>query len=279
MLKKLIKFEWKDTWSVGTVCSIIVVGMSIIGMILFSMDIWRGPSRMNDAVENFTMTMVMFYFMMLVWGIVGVVFVVRYFFFYRYYKNLFTDHGYLMNTLPVKSTDLILSKLIVAVIWQFLIWLVVAVSIICMVLVLVVNVGQISISDFSDVIMEFFDALQWAFRDEDFVEMVPFFICTFLAIVLWPIAELLLMYAAVGIGQLNKKRKFLVAVFILIGFNMAKSLVTNMISLPITLMSDTMPSQFTVNVIAVLWLFITIGMIIGLYFANKYFLEKKLNLE
>lgn len=279
MLKKLIKFEWKDTWSVGTVCSIIVVGMSIIGMILFSMDIWRGPSRMNDAVENFTMTMVVFYFMMLVWGIVGVVFVVRYFFFYRYYKNLFTDHGYLMNTLPVKSTDLILSKLIVAVIWQFLIWLVVALSIICMVLVLVVNVGQISISDFSDVIMEFFDALQWAFRDEDFVEMVPFFICTLLATILWPIAELLLMYAAVGIGQLNKKRKFLVAVFILIGFNMAKSLVTNMISLPITLMSDTMPSQFTVNVIAVLWLFITIGMIIGLYFANKYFLEKKLNLE
>ena len=41
MLKKLINHEWKDTWSVGTVCSLIVVGLAIIGMIIFSLDIWR----------------------------------------------------------------------------------------------------------------------------------------------------------------------------------------------------------------------------------------------
>lgn len=279
MLKKLIKSEWKDTWSVGTICSIVIVGMSIIGMILFSMDIWKGNSRMDDALEGFTATMIMFYFMMLVWGIVGVVFVVRYFFFYRYYKNLFTDHGYLMNTLPVKSTDLIYSKLIVAVIWQFLIWLVVTVCICAMVFVLVVQVGELNISDLGDAWQEILDALRWAFRDEDFMEMLPCLICIILATILWPIAEVLLMYAAVGIGQLSKKRKFLVAVFILIGFNMAKSLVVNMISVPLTLVSDNLPSQVTMNVVAALWLVITIGMIIGLYFANKYFLEKKLNLE
>lgn len=279
MLKKLIKSEWKDTWAVGTVCSIIVVGMSIIGMILFSLDIWKGRSRMNEVMEGFTATMIAFYFMMLVFGIIGVVFVVRYFFFYRYYKNLFTDHGYLMNTLPVKSTDLIFSKLIVGVIWQFLIWIVVVVSIIGMIFAMVVNVGEIRISDFWDAMKEFFEALRWVFRDEDFMQVSPFFICSMLATILWPIAELLLMYAAVGIGQLSKKRKFLVAVFILIGFNMIKSLVVNLISIPLTLVSENLPSEFTMNVFAVIWLVITIGMIIGLFFANKYFLEKKLNLE
>lgn len=279
MLKKLIKSEWKDTWAVGTVCSIIVVGMSIIGMILFSLDIWKGRSRMNEVMEGFTATMIAFYFMMLVFGIIGVVFVVRYFFFYRYYKNLFTDHGYLMNTLPVKSTDLIFSKLIVGVIWQFLIWIVVVVSIMGMIFAMVVNVGEIRISDFWDAMKEFFEALRWVFRDEDFMQVSPFFICSMLATILWPIAELLLMYAAVGIGQLSKKRKFLVAVFILIGFNMIKSLVVNLISIPLTLVSENLPSEFTMNVFAVIWLVITIGMIIGLFFANKYFLEKKLNLE
>ncbi len=279
MLKKLIKHEWKDTWSVGTVCSLIVVGLAIIGMIIFSLDIWRGNSRMNDAMEGFTATMVMFYFMMLVWGIIGVVFVVKYFFFYRYYKNLFTDHGYLMNTLPVKSTELIFSKLIVGVIWQYLIWIVVAASILGMILVMVAQVGEIRISDFWEAIKEFFEALRYIFRDEDFMEVSPALICSILAAILWPIAELLLMYAAVGIGQLSKKRKFLVSVFILIGFNMAKSLVTNIISVPFMLVSDQLPSQFTINIFAALWLVITIGMIIGLYFANKYFLEKKLNLE
>jgi len=234
---------------------------------------------MNDVMEGFTATMIAFYFMMLVFGIIGVVLVVRYFFFYRYYKNLFTDHGYLMNTLPVKSTDLIFSKLIVGVIWQFLIWIVVVASIIGMILAMVVNAGEIQISDFWDAFKEFFEALRWMFRDEDFMELSPFFICTMLAAVFWPIAELLLMYAAVGIGQLSKKRKFLVAVFILIGFNMVKSLVVNMISIPIALVSENLPSQFTMNLMAVIGLVITIGMIIGLYFANKYFLEKKLNLE
>ncbi len=279
MLKKLIKSEWKDTWAVGTTCSIIVVGLAIIGMIVFSMDIWKGKSRMNEAMEGFTATMISFYFMMAVFGIIGVVLVVRYFFFYRYYKNLFTDHGYLMNTLPVKSTDLILSKLIVGVIWQFLIWIVVVVSIICMILALATNLGEISISDFQEGIREFFSALRWAFRDEDFMEALPFFICSILAIILSPIAELLLMYAAVGIGQLSKKRKFLVSVFILIGFNMAKSLISNMISIPFALVSENLPSRFTINTFAVIWLVIIIGMIIGLYFANRYFLEKKLNLE
>lgn len=279
MLKKLIKHEWKDTWSVGTVCSVIVAGLAIIGMIIFSLDIWRENSRMSDAMEGFTATIVMFYFMMLVWGIVGVVFVVKYFFFYRYYKNLFTDHGYLMNTLPVKSTDLIFSKLIVGVIWQFLIWIVVVASILAMILVMVVQVGEIRISDFWEAIKEFFEMFRYMFQDSDFMEVSPALICSILALILWPVAELLLMYAAVGIGQLSKKRKFLVAVFILIGFNMVKSLVTNIISIPFMLVSERLPSQFSINVFAILWLVITIGMIIGLYFANKYFLEKKLNLE
>ena len=148
-----------------------------------------------------------------------------------------------------------------------------------MILAMVVNAGEIQISDFWDAFKEFFEALRWMFRDEDFMELSPFFICTMLAAVFWPIAELLLMYAAVGIGQLSKKRKFLVAVFILIGFNMVKSLVVNMISIPIALVSENLPSQFTMNLMAVIGLVITIGMIIGLYFANKYFLEKKLNLE
>lgn len=279
MLKKLIKSEWKDTWAVGTTCSIIVVGLAIIGMIIFSMDIWKGRSRMNDAMEGFTFILIWCYFMMLVFGIVGVVLVVRYFFFYRYYKNLFTDHGYLMNTLPVKSTDLILSKLIVGVIWQYLIGIVVAVSITCMILALLVNVGEMNISDIQEGIRQFFDVMRETFQDEDFMEMLPFLICYIVVIILWPISELMIMYTAVGIGQLNKKHKFLVSVFILIGFNMARNLISNMISLPFNLVSYDLPPRYTINILGAIWLVIIIGTIIGLYFANKYFLEKKLNLE
>ena len=106
MLKKLIKHEWKDTWSVGTTCSVIVLVLTIIGLFVLNEDIWRESANRSDMAEDFTVITMMLYLMMFVWGLVAAAFVVRYYFFWRYYKNLFTDQGYLMNTLPVKSTDL-----------------------------------------------------------------------------------------------------------------------------------------------------------------------------
>jgi hypothetical protein len=38
----------------------------------------------------------------------------------RYYKNLFTDEGYLTNVLPVSATDHILSKMLVFGAWSIL---------------------------------------------------------------------------------------------------------------------------------------------------------------
>ena len=39
----------------------------------------------------------------------------------RFYKNLYTDEGYLMHTLPVKPWMLIVSKLTIGTIWFYLI--------------------------------------------------------------------------------------------------------------------------------------------------------------
>lgn len=37
---------------------------------------------------------------------------------YRFYKNVFTDEGYLTNTLPVKPINILLSKLITGIVWS-----------------------------------------------------------------------------------------------------------------------------------------------------------------
>ena len=47
----------------------------------------------------------------------------------RFYKNFFTDEGYLMFTLPVKTSDLILSKTLVAVIWRLISFLFIILSV------------------------------------------------------------------------------------------------------------------------------------------------------
>lgn len=281
MLSKLIKYEWKDTWAVGTICSIVVLGLTLIGILVTKMDILKGRSRMDEVMGGFTATIIMLWFMMFIWGIIAMIFIVKYYFFYRYYKNLFTDHGYLMNTLPVKSTELINAKLIVAIIWQYITSLVVSLCIFLLVISMAVNVGEVSFSDMWDSFSLFFREIwkeMWL-MDDSFLEVMPFFICVSMAAILWPIAEMLLMYAAVGIGQLSKKWKFLVAVLILIGFNVIKTIVGNFIYMPIMLVADRWPSNVTLNIFAAIWLFIVIGMVVGFYFANKYFLERKLNLE
>ncbi len=277
MLKKLIKHEWKDTWTVGTVCTIIVVVLTIIGMIIFSLDIWEeSAGRNNDMAESFTAITIMLYVMMFIWGLIGVAFVVKYYFFYRYYKNLFTDHGYLMNTLPVKSTELINAKLIVAVIWQYITGLVIGVAIFCLILSVAGGFGDLNFSEFIQELNELFREIDWS----ELVEILPFMISVALMYLLAPIGGVLLMYAAVGIGQTAKKLKFLIAVFILIGFNIVKQFAVSYISLPFSLlMEDRMPTNAFMNTASVIALFVFIGVIIGLYFLNRYFLEKKLNLE
>ena len=39
----------------------------------------------------------------------------------RFYKNLYTDEGYLMHTLPVTPRQLLVSKLTVGSLWSFLV--------------------------------------------------------------------------------------------------------------------------------------------------------------
>lgn len=276
MLKKLIKHEWKDTWSVGTTCSIIVLVLSVIGMFVLNEDIWKESAGRGGTAEDFTAITMMLYFMMFVWGLVAAAFVVRYYFFWRYYKNLFTDHGYLMNTLPVKSTELINAKLIVAVIWQYIISIIIGLAIFILIMGMIGGISPYTWNEFWRDFQEVWREIEWG----ELGKLVPFLICMFLCMLLAPIGSVLLMYTAVGIGQMAKKYKFLISVFILIGLLIAKQAIISYASLPFSLAMNKWDITMTmVNIGSFIAVLVLAGAIIGLYFLNKYFLEKKLNLE
>lgn len=276
MLKKLFRHEWKDTWVVGTVCAIVVVALTIIGMLLFSMDIWSASASRGDRAMALTQSMVAIYFMLFVWGVIGAVCVIKYYFFYRYYKNLFTDHGYLMHTLPVKSTELINAKLFVTIIWQYISSALVTFAVVGLMLSALGNATELTFHDFAKAINEIMRQMDW----EAVVRALPTIVSAVVYMLLAPVFGTLLMYAAIGVGQLNKKHKLLVSVLILLGFNMAIQTIAQLMAMPLNLgMWDRLPSLTTVNIISVVLLLVYIGATVGLYFANKYFVEKKLNLE
>lgn len=121
---------------------------------------------------------------------------------YRFYKNLTTDEGYLMFTLPVKPWQLILSKMLISLFWGIVCTVLFILS--GMILVLTdVNIFEI-VTAFSNGMHEISLSLSqsiWIFVAEVIVLML-----------MSVIAEILQMYTSIAIGQCFQKNRILFAV-------------------------------------------------------------------
>lgn len=109
MLRKLIKHEFRAT---GRFMWVIYLAMLVLSVAA------NVSMRMLDRTDNRILNGIMI-FVLVAWvlalvigGVMITVLLIQ-----RFYKNLLTDEGYLMFTLPATAHHLVLSKLIVAVVW------------------------------------------------------------------------------------------------------------------------------------------------------------------
>ena len=102
MLKKLFVHEWKDCWRLVGLMNLIVLGLTVIGVVVMQSDTWSFASE--NAVIRLTMIL---YVMAYIASVAALSLVTVFFFYNRFYKNLYTDQGYLMHTLPVTQHDLV----------------------------------------------------------------------------------------------------------------------------------------------------------------------------
>ncbi len=106
MLGKLIKYELKSTMRIFLPLYGVILGFTLIRKLL---DILNIEFFFSDGILVTT-------YALLTVGIIALTFIVG---IQRFYKNILGTEGYLMNTLPVKSWQLVFSKLLTAVIWFF----------------------------------------------------------------------------------------------------------------------------------------------------------------
>ncbi len=102
MLGKLIKQEWKATIRILLPLYMILVCTTLITSLLAHWD--NDFSNLITGLSTFTYAISL---LLIAAGTTILLYV-------RFYKNLLTDEGYLMFTLPVKTNDLVLSKLIIS---------------------------------------------------------------------------------------------------------------------------------------------------------------------
>ncbi len=105
MLKKLMKYEWKAIWKVLLIINTFTILTTVIGlMAMYSLD-----GRYRQGISFISSLIFILYYM----TIIGTSFAMSIYVGIRFYKNLYTDEGYLMHTLPVTKRQLVLSKLLI----------------------------------------------------------------------------------------------------------------------------------------------------------------------
>lgn len=114
MLKKLLKYDFKAVFKYWWIAAISSVVLALAGG--WSISIFDS-SKDLPTILYVVATIVA---IIAVMGVVAFSFITVIFVYTRFYKNFFTDEGYLTFTLPVKRSELLNSKIITSVIASIL---------------------------------------------------------------------------------------------------------------------------------------------------------------
>lgn len=275
MLKKLVKQEWKSFFPAPTITMIILTVVTLILMATFMTSFW---DESNIFVELFASLTILTY----VFCLAALSFCVTICTAVRFYKNLFTDEGYLMFTLPVKTSDLLLSKMLVAVLWKLI-------SIVFTMLSIfgIATVGISYLSDMSIVhfFQEFFDLFKDALSEMRETLMIPiplFFLWLLLIGVCSLVFSILFIYTCICLGQFWSRHKIGGAILAYFGLRFVFRLFRQIFAIPLSNFSYYDVEDFTAGS-WLLIMFVTLllmgGLCVAMYCICNYIMSKKLNLD
>lgn len=266
MLGKLLKYEFQATGRLTLIFYAALVFMSAVlkfGMIIVPDHIKRHTMFMIPSAGIVTIYIILFVAAFVVTWLLII---------QRFYKNLIQNEGYLMHTLPVKTWQLITSKTITASIWA-----------IASIIVAIISL-EILFGSFMDIPELFLEIIQSINFDMSVLTTAGYSILTVFIIISFIVANILILYASMAIGQTVNKHKILgsFAAYIVI------RCVLQIIGLTFIVMLGEMSLDFTLfatNPTAAVYLTLVFILLMELvtcvaFFAiTEYFMRKKLNLE
>lgn len=275
MLGKLIKYELKATsrWFLP----IYILALLLAPIERFAIEYIDSNIELNPAFDRITNILFFIITMAFVVALIAIAVASGLLIIYRFYKNLITNEGYLMHTLPVKTSQLIWSKAIAAILWTIASGIVIFLAII---LLIIGTPGwREFMSEIPKLISTFF---QYYGANADvwllFVEIL-------LAFILGSLSNIFMIYASISLGQLITKHKILGAFGAYFLLNAALQFISSLLMLPFInkFMDsvdavDSVPALFSHYLMPIALVYTAILAII-FYFTTSYVFKKKLNLE
>ena len=268
MLGKLLKYELKATSRVFIPLYIAILVVSIVNGLSLNLEILN--------IQGLATIVLMCLFISLF--VITIVVTIQ-----RFNKNLLKDEGYLMFTLPVSSKHLVLSKYLTSLIWTFLSFVVAFLS-----FTIIFMIPTYKYFDFSYFINEF----NLLFSNMLNLNILGQFLKIILLMIISYTIFIFNVYLALSVGQLPIFNRFR-NISSFIGFlviNLLISYAQNIVSLFVNDASVNIEAIDNINYaissvtsivskglnIAIV---INIMIILVLFFATTYILDKKLNLE
>lgn len=226
MLKKLFVHEWRSFWKVPAAMCLFALAYALIGALTFQTDLWTSDYRLVRLVLVFGS--IGYFILLIAPAIILSIYTAL-----RFYRNLFTDEGYLMHTLPVKKWELITAKGLVAVIWNVITTITTLLSVLLVILLISMSsrYGGVTWADITESFAQFFHEAIPIVKE---MFRMPVWMVALLflgSFIVGAFYNTLLLYASVSIGHLWKKRPMAGTVLSYIGFYLAISFLTSAFSI------------------------------------------------
>ncbi len=268
MLSKLLRHEFRATGRILLplyLLLFVTAGLFNISMGLMDNDYMvQWPVRVFFGISSTALVITAIGVLVLAWALM----------IYRFYKNLMTDEGYLMFTLPVTTHQIIWSKLIVSLVWG-------AATLLADALAAVLALCRIfDLTDLREAWAELLDIL----AELNTGDMIGYSIELALLLLFSAAASFLLYYAAIALGHSFANRKILLSVVFYFVFAIAIRTIVSILTAIVMSVSMTDWEEFVDPFAFGHWgmclaIVLTIVQAVVFYLLTNGMLRKRLNLQ
>ena len=280
MLKKLIKYEWKGLIFPFVIMLIVLAGTTLLTCaVLLTIN-----PKYDESVQVYSAMALMLSIFLYYFGMIGCTLGTTLIIAIRFYKTCYTDQGYLTHTLPVTTHQILIAKIAIA----FFVNILMALAILFSVFI-IIQVGILHITSFYTDSPE----LKWIFKDmfsivlNEFsnvfgIHLPSFLIYMILYSIISEIANVIIIFGCISLGQLYAKHRILGAIasyFIVLfieqifGWFTSVPISARVLSAKYTTVFDILSPTMNLSLLFI------VTLAVFMYFANIHMMTKKLNLE
>ncbi|EOS72659.1 hypothetical protein C817_05370 [Dorea sp. 5-2] len=279
MLRKLIKYDFKALSRYLIVIHAMLLITAVLGRLLFVGRLMSDPGRLSNAGAIATIIGIIIYVILFMTAVFGTMLMIA----ICFYKNLYSDEGYLTHTLPVTRGQLLISKTVSGSVWMLLDMMMVILSLFILVLTRPV------LDSFSSYWDELLSAMGFP-ASTGYGKILLAFAVLF---IVSAVSNVVLIYVSITIGQLFSNHRVLGAVVVYFVINTIVSIISSIAGSAYSMSTfihaaDESSFVMMVNdgviyqVYARLFLFslvLEIILAIGAYTVTYLLMQKKLNLN